>query len=508
MKKSILILFLVMNGLFGISQSPSWLDPYKRDSLYPADKFLVSFKSEFFKKDENPEVRLNKMVNLAKTDLVEQIQVNITSTATLNLENLNTESLENFKQASTSTSEATLTGLKTATWSDKKKREIYAIAWVNIAELIQSSKIDLADKELRINQKIESAEKLAASGDLEKSLTAYYACYPLLRAMENNIATIIALGKMPVQTSTAAIETKVLQGITGLRKGKDLTLDQACYFLTDGLKQQLVNRTKSEELCLGTFTYQDSRMGSGFSALLRATMEQKMIGAGLPVKEKTGLRGNDPESSGPAIIGTFWEEGDYLKIIVNIKHGKSKGSLASAEELLPRSWLTNAGIACKPDNYQAAIDRQKAMARTDAPSTGLEVDVWTNKGGENPLFAKGDTMLVYLQASRPCYIRLIYYLADGQKTLLADNYEIREDQAGKVFAFPDPFICDSPFGAEALQVAAQTEPFKPLKTNKVDGYEFILDDVKGILANTRGMKNLNKRLMHAEKRVEVTTVAK
>jgi hypothetical protein len=507
---TMLLLLVALFSQSGLCQEPAWIDPIRRGSQYPSEKFLVSFKSEYYSKDEKIENKVDRMLKLAKSDLVEQIHVDISSKATLNLENLNSESLEEFRQASTSTSEAKLTGLKTATWTDKKRREVYAMAWINISDLIQASRTDLADKEMRVAQKIESAEKMASSGNLDKALTAYYECFPLIRAMESDIATIIALGREQVNTPTAPVEEKVLQGIAALRKGKELTLDQACYFLADGLRQQLGDRVKDETFTMGSFTYQDSRMGSDFSARLQSTLEQKLINAGFPVKEMVATVAGDPGTGGsksPLMVsGTYWEEGDNLKLIVNLKELQRKTGVASVEEMLPMSWLNSAGVACKPDNYQAALDRQKAMARTDAPSAGLQVDVWTNRGGENPLFAKGDTMLIYMQANRPCFIRLVYYLADGQKTLLADNYEIREDKAGKVFAFPDPFVCDAPFGAEALQLAAQTEPFKPLNTKKENGYEFITDDVNGILANTRGMKNVNKQLLHAEKRVEVTTV--
>lgn len=505
-----LLLLLLFFSASASGQAPSWIDPVKRDSQYPSEKFLVSFKSEYYAKDEKIENKVDRLLKLAKSDLVEQIQVDISSKATLNLENLNSESLEEFRQASTSVSEATLTGLKTATYTDKKSREVYAMAWINIGELVQSAKTDLADKEIRVGQKIELAEKMTASGNLEKALTIYYECFQLIRLMERDISTIIALGREQIPVPTVSVEERVLGGISTLRKGRDLTLDQACYFLADGLRQQMGDRMQGELFVMGTFTYQDSRMGSEFSARLQSTLEQKLVSAGLPVKEMQSVTGaasgTDGENRVILISGTYWEEGSNLKIIANLKDAMGKTIVASAEEVLPMAWLTKAGVACKPENYQAAIDRQKAMARTDAPSTGLQLDVWTNNGGENPLFKQGDTMLIYVEANRPCFLRIIYYLADGQKTLLVDNYEIREDRAGKVFAFPDPFVCEAPFGAEAIQAAAQTEPFKPLKTNREGGYEFIQDDVNGILANTRGMKNVNKQLLHAEKRVEVTTV--
>ena len=117
-------------------------------------------------------------------------------------------------------------------------------------------------------------------------------------------------------------------------------------------------------------------------------------------------------------------------------------------------------------------------------------------------------MSICMKANRPCFVRLIYYLADGQKTLLSDNYEVKADQVGKVFQYPDLFVCDAPFGAETIQVLSQTEPFKPLNTRLENGYKMIVDDVKGIIANTRGMKSLNSQLQQAEMRLDLTTVEK
>jgi len=59
-----------------------------------------------------------------------------------------------------------------------------------------------------------------------------------------------------------------------------------------------------------------------------------------------------------------------------------------------------------------------------------------------------------------------------------------------------------------LQVVAQTEPFSPLNTKEENGYLFITDDVKTILENVRGMKNSNQKILRAEKRIDITTLAK
>jgi hypothetical protein len=100
-------------------------------------------------------------------------------------------------------------------------------------------------------------------------------------------------------------------------------------------------------------------------------------------------------------------------------------------------------------------------------------------------------------------------LADGAKVLLLDNYYIGIDKVNKVYELPEEFVCAEPFGAELLLVNAQTEKFEPLNTRKQYGYEFILDNVPEILANTRGFKKVEKgELMRAENSIVITTMGK
>jgi len=99
------------------------VSPSQRSSMYPEDKYLVSFKSDFTTRDADPSGLAETLLKLAKSQLVEQIRVTIKSSTSIQIENLNTNSREIFQQAGTATSEANLTGLKTETWINKKKKE-------------------------------------------------------------------------------------------------------------------------------------------------------------------------------------------------------------------------------------------------------------------------------------------------------------------------------------------------------------------------------------------------
>ena len=513
MKPLFIFLFTIHFSLLTIhssfSQEPEWVDPVYRTSLFPAAKFLVGFRSESFAKGDDPEPIVSRLVKIAKTNLVEQIRVTIKSTATFNLENLNSESLEHFRQASTSQAEASLTGLKTETYVNKKKGEAYAIAWLNISDLISSCKANLKDKELRISQQLKLATDMATSGDLANALSAYQECYPMLRDMENDIALLISIGKEQEGSQSTSLEFQVNAGINNLRKGRVLSFDEVCYFLVDGLKQQIQGTTLDGFITMGAFTYQESSMGSRFASRLQATLEQKMTQAGFNLRSEEAGRQALKEGAVVYILsGTYWDEGQDLKIIANIRRINDGANISSMEEYVTKNWLESNGISFLPENYLLAIARQKEFIETPVVNDDLDVSIWTNRGADNPFFHDGDTMYIYMQVNKPCYVRLIYYLADGIRTLLADNFQINTENVNKAIRYRTPFVCAEPFGSETLQIMAQTQPFQPLVTMNADGYEIISEDVGGIMENFRGMKSTTSPLLKVEKRIDLTTVSR
>ncbi|MEI7492034.1 MAG: hypothetical protein WCK92_11590 [Bacteroidota bacterium] len=512
------IVFLMISHSALSQEIPGWVDPEERSSIYPEAKYLVCFKSDIAAKGEDPAAMAEILLKLAKTQLVEQIRVSIKNSVSTRIENVNTRTKENFLQASTATSEASLAGLRTETCYNKKKKdkEVCVIAVIKKSDLIAGCKTGITDLQGRINRKLDLAKQLAASGETEKAISAYYECFPLISDLSNDMAILVSLGLDEGVSTATDPEMRVTQGISEVRKGKELDLDQACFFIANGLKQQLKGLTESgefdvkEELAIGGFLYQDSRMGSEFSARISAILEQKLTSLKIPAYSSADIKNSKKsgDSSRFMLTGSYWVEGNRIKIIANVRNCQTGSTVASGQEYLPMSWFSSNGVKYLPDNYEIALAREKALSKNELPLNALQVDVWTNKGSENPVFKDKDTMLLYMKVNRPCFIRMIYYLSDGRKTLLVDNKEITPDQVGKVFQFPDVFICSSPFGSEALQVCAQTEPFKTLSTKMDDGYRFILDNVEGILANTRGMKSASQQFRQSETRLDLTTVEK
>ena len=491
---------------FSFSQSPAWVNYETRVQQYPAGKYLTAFTSQIVRKTDNPEDVKRMLLDNARTRLVESISISIRSAATLNVENRNTKTLEIFKQASASVSQADLTGLKSEEYYDARKKEAYAFVWLNKAYYLTTLKNSLALASEQFTGQLESAQKFAAAGNKEAALKIYYNSMGDIREMEGKLAIILALGSEASANQVSELETRIIKGISDLQSSPHGTLEELCLFLADALKQQLSSTDRQKMIRAGSFTWMDTRMGSDFAVQLQSTLKTRLVSEGLNVSASESPAGNG--NGNLTLSCTCWPAGTSLKVIANICDEGSGKILASAENFLPHSWLDERKIAYLPPNYQSALALDKELATGEMAGEGLVIKLWTNKGNGNPVFLKDEIMKVWVQVNQPCFVRLIYYLADGSRVLLLDSWYLDEEKINQPYELPSSFRCTAPFGAEVLQMVAQTEQFQPLVVKSEGGYDFISDSDQQIIATTRGMKKEKPALLIAEKRVNITTIEK
>ena len=139
---------------------------------------------------------------------------------------------------------------------------------------------------------------------------------------------------------------------------------------------------------------------------------------------------------------------------------------------------------------------------------GLRLEVWTNKGPENPLFVKDEHMQIYVRINMPSSVRLIYIRADGTRVLLLDNCNMDAAKLNIAYKLPDEIECHAPFGAEVLHAFARTGKFDHLKVKKVNGNEVLTGTLPKILASTRKVKKATQNMLQTETRVIITTMDK
>lgn len=490
----------------GFSQSPDWIHSNKRNAKYPKANYLVGFASYKNQNKLSQEDFLEKMKSYAQTELVQSVQIHIESASVSSTREENENFSQLFMMSSVATSGMTIAGLEFETWYDKKSNTGYALAYAKRENTRSYYASELKKTETAIVQKLEQANALIGQNanklkllnstfiefrNAEQAQSILYALSPGIHEDD------LLLGKFK------ELKTKIENLKTSLEKTTAEDLNEAASLLAIGLKSQLSNDIKQVRLI--HLSYQDTKMGSTFSRRFSTSLEQKLSSeTGLAVL--TDVYEPSQAAKLNLLSGTYWEEGNNLRIILVLKDIAANKTLASAEAKLSKNWLNENKISYTPENFRQAFINMKAFKTNEVAGGGLQAEIWTNKGDQNLIFSEGDKMKLFVRVNHECYIRVVYHLADGSRVLLVDNYYVGSDKINAVYELPYEFECSEPFGAETLQLNAQTTPFDKLNVTHEYGYDFITETLNDILTNSRGFKKVTDNVLKAEKRVVITTM--
>lgn len=266
------------------------------------------------------------------------------------------------------------------------------------------------------------------------------------------------------------------------------------------------------------FTYQNTQIASPFSKFFKQLLENQLaeVVGWTVVQEAHDVQTRSAniaraftQASGAdyQLTGTYWERSadmEFRSALHRISDGKI---VARAAATVDTRVLQQAPFNIKPENFSQALKDLQAFGRDEVKQEGLSLDVWTNKGDENLIFTEGEEVTVYVRVNAPAYVRFIYHLADGTRTLLLDSHYVEDTT--RPYEIPQTFECADPFGVEVLQAIARSTPFESLDTVEIDGYQVLKQDLSSFLANTRSAATKQgETVQQAEDRVVVTTVAR
>lgn len=506
MKTPLLLLSLLMSTSLLAQKAPLWTNYTSRSIEYPENTYLIGYLAENNFNNEPEENLLKRLNGYAKEQLVENILVDIQSISTLNTMNVNAETHTSFQKNSRSVSNATIAGLTSKSYYDKKKNVGYAFAFAKKEDVITHYTNQIAIDVDKAKTQYEIAKNYIESGDNQKALKALFQTQTLLKNIEQSQTMLITLSSNFDHTGIKRQEVNLYKVhisnlLSSIRSNDQFSLSDAAFYIAYALSTQLDD--KSQAVRVNNFTYQDTPMSSPFSRKLQKNIEQKLVQEGFTVA-------NQSQQDNQALVlnGTYWEEGNKLKISTLLRSQSGSGALASAECLLPKSTLVANGLSFTPENYKQAMITMQQFAKDEIRGGNLKIELFTNKGKENLIFTEGEILKLFVRVNRQCNIRLVYHLADGSKVLLLDNLYINRDNVNRVYEISDQFECAGPFGPEVLQLNAQSERFSPLSTREEGGYLFILDDTQTIITKTRGFKKVkSSEVVKAEKRIYITTMS-
>ena len=325
-----------------MAQKPAWADYYKRQNMYPDKDYLVGFVSGINSEDKDAGDLKLVYETMAKDKLIQGIQVEIESNNKMNVSNVNGKSSEEFLSKSISFSKANVSGLNTQSFYDRKKKEVFAIAFVNKKELAYFYFNSISSGMENIEQKLAEGKKYAKKGKKEDALRSFYECMPVFQKMDEARVLLIALNrKMYADVNNDEInnlKNEQIEEIDKLLQPDNLTLSQSAYFVAYGLFLQLGDLEPA--FFVDDFTFENTGLVSNFSKKWDKEFSAALVKSGsYKIAEKN--------SSGNLIaFGNYWKEGNLIKISASVlQQGKvvavSKGSL-------PISWLENENVEYIP----------------------------------------------------------------------------------------------------------------------------------------------------------------
>jgi hypothetical protein len=525
MYSKILICLLAL-PLFLMAETPDWVKNQGKSATYNELHYLTGFGMAKLEKNGNKAEVSQQASDYAKKNLIEKIRVNVSSNVVSKNEETEKKYSTYFSSAVQSTASMDLQGLEIRTYFDDDENIWYALAVVSRENIAAVYDKRVSEVRSEIEGHMANGKKYDDQNQRAKALEEYLACYPLFRQLEEAETILMAAGTSEsksmneldgaVQTQQLSM-TQVRQAVDKLVQRPINTTEDLAWYLTYTMKGQIDLQGKS--VLVAPFTYQDTKMASPFSRYFKQSLESKAVEVGRwsivqqtsDFQPKMGNVAKEyAQASGANYIltGTYWEIPQGVKVQAVLRNVADSKLVASVEQVLPGAVVQSSGQSIKPQNFKEAFEDQKDFKSGEVVGSGLNIEVWTNKGVDNLIFTKGERMNVFVRANLPCYIRFIYHLASGQRTLLLDSYYIDDSKVNKVCQIPPggEFECDAPYGSEVLQVFARTEQFDPVVTVDKDGYKFLQEDLKQFLVATRGFKAVKQQVMQTEQRVTITSM--
>ncbi|NQU31764.1 MAG: hypothetical protein HQ521_00880 [Bacteroidetes bacterium] len=348
LSRKIYFIFILLGiSLAILAQKPAWTEYNSRIEMYPENEFLVGFVSGVNTTDEEQGKLKTIYETIAKDKVIQSIQVEIESNNSLNISNVNGKSGEEFLSKSVSFSKANVAGLITQSYYDRKKKEVFAIAFVNKKELafyyrniIKASKED-------VEQKLREGREYAKKGKKELALKSYYEAMPLLMNVDEARALLISLNrKMYADINMDEINNLNLElnnEIVSLLNPTDLSLSETAYFVAYGLFLQLGEI--EGKIFLVEFSYENTGLGSNLTNKWNQEFAAALVStANYEVQKGSG------ENTNLTVTGNYWKEGNFIKITASAS--KNDKLLAVSKGSIPIAWLENENVDFLPEQIK------------------------------------------------------------------------------------------------------------------------------------------------------------
>lgn len=266
----------------------------------------------------------------------------------------------------------------------------------------------------------------------------------------------------------------------------------------------------TRQLTLEMFTYNQCGIHTPLSDRIFATLKNCL-------QKQTQVNILSPAQSTDTTLslrGYYKQDLNSLQLVAELYNPRLNQVLTTATNSdLPLSWVSQEKLRLEPNQYPQVIARQDTLHQQPTSiSPALTVTLRTDRGRRSVEYWEGNSMIVEVNASRPCHLRLVYLQADGSKTLLENDFVVQPGQENRYIrvAPTAEFVCSAPFGTEHLLAYAADEPFCPFPTKpnqtlylRRDNGDLVL--VGSLAAMVKAAQCTSRPATIAEDRLQITT---
>src|SRR3989304_1996102 len=508
---------------------PSWVSQ-RRDVRYPDLSYLIGVgvsDKDRSAADEN-----------ARIDLVKQIEVELSGEET----SFQFEASEkgeghytvsegsNVKSTITSKVDIKMTGLTISErWYDEKEKMFYSLAVLNREAASNGLGRDIDNETAVINDLFSSGQRFENDRVFSRAIDKYKEAYDhrvrldalleryhLIRKgvsekeseKRDNIWKDLENAESGKQDAGIIKEIKAVSAIREIidRLSMQISSDTKEYSWNEGIQfltEQVISGVYEEGIIkVAVLDFVEARSGDRrilsriIESDLKTTMTKakdiQVIDTGEPGENKKSTAERAKELNADFYLsGIYWhDDNSGLRIntrMVDTKKGTviSTGRVVLKQDSYNIFDLKEKGTDPQTNDDQGEYDLLvDKLYFSEEGDRRFNIDIWTDKKG----YIIGDTLTIYFQSDKDCYVSLLDIGTSGKMTLLFPNSFYKDNfiKGGKTYSIPGDFFgfrinVRGPAGIERIKVIATPEPFPIAEGNTAYGfYSFDREDKKGM----------------------------
>ncbi|MFT4736716.1 MAG: hypothetical protein ACJAZM_000386 [Cyclobacteriaceae bacterium] len=415
--KYALLLFTILASTFKtIAQEPAWLDAVSRTSNWPQEQYLTAFATEVVGKNQSESDAQTKLNEIVKSQLSDAIMVSINAQTELDITVENAATDQKLNRKSASSSDVDLVGLKLDNYFDKRKKTMYAYAYVLIEDLAKYNRELISNNTDQINNNL---NKISSTQNKTTQIEWLVENKVLLKAIQKSIRLLTALS-IPNVADLAILKTTAERNNRQLEELFEIgtiTLSNLVTRIAGELLLQLPTGSTAQ-LTTGQISFSNSGNTSSFSEALSNQLKTVL---------STDSRISFAEEAKGKVGGTFDQNESTTRYNINLSDGDGR-YLSAIEIPVTTSVINTNGLSLLPPNFQEIPNLSKLKLSAPADFT-VKPSQYVNK----PL------TITSLLPDRP--LANLNVIVSLEKDGKEEPYKALSDESGRVaFVFDESMV--------------------------------------------------------------------